>query len=375
MNLYKPYTLALLLLALLGFSSCTEEGPGETDEVNFDQQAMLTNIGQNIIFPAYANFSTTTSLLEEAIHEFTEQPTAASLAAAQDALKATYHSWIRVEPFEFGPAMEVNLRMNINHFPTDFSEVEESIAAGSWDLNGLYSSNKKGLPALDYLLFSGASQEEILAAYTTAENAEARRQYLHEVTDQVTTLANEVYTAWSDNGENYLGDFISNTGTEAGTSLSNLVNQFNQGYEITKNKRLGIPIGVNSMKGDVFPRATEAFYSGISLPLMQAHLLNMEALFKGEANGTDGLGLDDYIDAIYEAGNIQDDLSATILSQFQNIHSAVAAIPEPLPEAIVNNPDKTRAAYDEIVALMQYIKTDMPSALSVNISYVDNDGD
>lgn len=374
MNQSRSYTLALFLLALIGFTACTEDEPGETDEVAFDQQALLTNVGQNIIFPAYANFNTTSEAMEEAVHEFTHAPTAASLAAAQDALKAAYQAWILVEPYEFGPAMEAGLRMNINHFPTDFPEVEAAIEEGSWDLNGLYSTDLKGLPALDYLLFNG-TQEEILAAYNSAGSAEARRQYLHDVTDQVTALAGQVYTAWSPDGDNYLGDFISNTGTEAGTSISHLVNQFNQGYEVTKNKRIGLPLGVNSMRGEVFPLATEAHYSGISLALAQAHLENMEALFRGEANGTDGPGLDDYINAVYEAGNIQDDLTTRILEQFTGIHTAVAAVPGPLSEAVVSNKDQVQATYDEIVALMQYIKTDMPQALGVNITYFDNDGD
>ena len=374
MNLSRTCTLAFFLLALLSFTGCTKDESGETDETDFDQQALLTNVGQNIIFPAYANFNTTSMALEEAVHEFSENPTAAKLAAAQDALKAAYQAWILVEPYEFGPAMDLALRMNINDFPTDFPEIEASIENGTWDLEGLYSSEVKGLPALDYLLFNG-TQEETMAAYTTAASAPARRQYLHDVTDQVTALASKVHTAWSPDGGNYLGDFISNTGTEAGTSISHLVNQFNQGYEVTKNKRIGLPLGVSSLRGEVFPLATEAHYSGISLTLAQAHLQNMEALFRGEVNGTDGIGLDDYIDAVYEAGNIQNDLKSQIIEQFGSIHTAVAAIPGPLSEAVVSDKNKVQLAYDEIVALMQYIKTDMPQALGVNITYFDKDGD
>lgn len=372
-------TLLLLLGSLsLGFLSCTEEGEKET-EVSFDQQSMLTNIGQNIIFPAYANFNTKASTLEERVHDFTHEPTTATLAAAQDALMDAYRAWQKVSLYEFGPAEEAALRLNVNNstvtFSPDFPAIENDIAAGSWNLDFYSSLRKKGLPALDYLLFSGESQEAILEAYTTAEHAAARRQYLHDVTDQVAGLALEVYNGWAPEGGNYLGEFNTTTGNEAGSPLSLLVNQFNEGYEINKNKRLGIPAGTKSPDGAPIPLAVEAYYSGISLELLQLNLQNVEAVFKGEANGTDGPGLDDYIDAIYEAGNIQDDLTGIILGQFQNIHQAVNALPAPLSEAVVIVPDKAIAAYDEMANLVQYTKTDMPQALGVNISYFDNDGD
>ena len=380
MNHQKQFSAVFLLLGLLslGLFSCTEETGKET-EVNFDQQSMLTNIGQNIIFPAYANFNTKASTLEERVHDFTQSPSTATLAAAQDALKETYRAWQKVSLYEFGPAEKVALRLNVNNatvtFAPDFPGIENDIASGSWNLDFYSSLRKKGLPALDYLLFSGDSPEEILAAYTTAEHAAARKEYLHDVTDQLAGLALEVYNGWAPEGGNYLGEFTTTTGSAAGSPLSLLVNQFNEGYEISKNKRLGIPAGTKSTDGSPIPLAVEAYYSGISLELLQLNLQNVEAVFRGEANGTDGPGLDDYIDAIYEAGNIQDDLTAIILDQFQKIHQAVNALPAPLSAAVVNAPDKTATAYDEMVQLVQYTKTDMPQALGVNISYYDNDGD
>ncbi len=370
----QSFNFLLPVILSLAFLSCTEEGEKEK-EVSFDQRSMLTNIGQNIIFPAYANFNAKATALEERVHDFTHTPTTATLAATQDALKEAYLAWQKVSMYEFGPAEKVALRMSVNSFPSDYPAIEESIAAGSWNLDFFSSLNKKGLPALDYLLFSGESQEEILTAYTTAQNAAARRQYLHDVTDQLSSLALEVYNGWAPEGGNYLGEFNTTTGSEAGSPLSLLINNLNQDYEVSKNKRLGIPSGTSSEDGSPIPLAVEAYYSGISKELLQANLQTVEAVFKGVANGTDGPGLDDYIDAIYEAGNIQDDLTSIILAQFQKIHEAVNALPAPLSGAVVNAPDKVEVAYSEVANLVQYIKTDLPQALGVNISYYDNDGD
>lgn len=374
MNRLKPYSFLFVLLAGLGLLSCTEEGGKET-EVKFDRQAMLTNIGQNIIFPAYANFSQKATALEEAVHDFTEAPDVASLTTAQEALKGAYMAWQKVSLYEFGPAEAVALRMSVNTFPTDFPAIESNITSGSWNLNFYSSLSKKGLPALDYLLYAGESQEEIVAGFSTAEHAANRRQYLHDVADQLARLATEVYNGWAPEGGNYLGTFSTTTDNSAGSPLSLFVNQFNEGYEVIKNKKLGLPLGIRSIQNEPIPGAVEAYYSGISLELMEANLRSVEASFKGEANGTNGPGLDDYLTAIYLAGSIQDDLSSDILHQLNKAQQAVASINGPLSEAVVSDAQTARMAYDELQDLVVLIKTDMPSALGVLISYIDNDGD
>lgn len=374
MNPLKSYSFLFALLLGLGLLSCTEESGKET-EVKFDRQAMLTNIGQNVIFPAYANFNQKANALELAVHDFTEAPDLASLSAAQEALKAAYRAWQKVYLYEFGPAEAVALRMSVNTFPTDFPAIENNITNGSWNLNFVSSLNKKGLPALDYLLFSGESQEEILAAFSTAEHAASRRQYLHDVADQLAGLATEVYNGWAPEGDNYLGTFSTSTGNSAGSPLSLLVNQFNEGYEVIKNKQLGLPLGKKSMDGEAIPLAVEAYYSGMSLELMQASLQSVENTFTGTANGEDGPGLDDHLNALYQAGVIQTDLSSEIIQQLNKIKQAVAAIKDPLSEAVLTDASTANQAYDEIQRLVVLIKSDMPSALGVTITYYDNDGD
>lgn len=374
MNLTKHSFMILLTALACYISGCSDE-QGKEKEVNFDQQTMLTNIGQHIIFPNYANFRAKTNALQTAVTDFAAQPTAESLTAARAAQQEAYLAWQHVNLYEFGPAESLVLRDNVNTFPTRHTNIESKIASGSWDLGSFTSVDQKGLPALDYLLFAGADINETLAAYTTAEHAASRTQYLQDITSDLNRLATEVYNGWAPEGGNYLGTFSTTTGNSAGSPLSLFVNQFNEGYEMIKNKKLGLPLGIRSIQNEPIPAAVEAYYSGISLELMQANLRSVEASFKGEANGTNGPGLDDYLDAIYQAGNIQDDLSSDILHQLSTAQEAVAEINGPLSEAVVSDTQTARQAYDELQALVVLIKTDMPSALGVLISYIDNDGD
>lgn len=373
-NISLSFYFLLCSICLLSFTSCNEEGETES-ELNFDQEEMLTNIGQKVIFPNYAAFNAKATSLQTAVQNFTNTPTEENLLAAQNALKETYRAWQHVYLYEFGPAADLALRQNINEFPTQYTTIEDKIASGSWDLSSFTSVQQKGLPALDYLLFSDDSPSAVLAKFTTAENAESRRNYLKDLAKDVNRLAGEVYTAWEPKEGNYLGTFNTTTGNSANSSLSLLVNNLNSGYEIIKNKKLNIPLGNRSIDEKPIPRAVEAYYSGISLELMKASLQSVENTFKGFANGTDGPGLDDYIDAHYQAGNIQNDLTDQILSQLGKAKEAVNALPEPLSEAVVSANEAGDNAYNELQNLVVYLKNDLPQALSVLISYVDNDGD
>lgn len=368
-------------LCLLSFASCSEKGDTGTDEegtdteLAFDQGAMLTHIGEKVIFPHYADFKNKATNLHNAVKLFTESPTEEALENARETLKETYLAWQRVNLYEFGPAEDLALRQNMNEFPTQYVTIENNIASGTWDLTSFRNIDQKGLPALDYLLFREGSSSAMLPDFTTAENAAKRRQYLQEVADEVHELATEVYNGWDPQQGNYLGTFNTTLGNSANSSLSLLVNNVNIGYEIIKNKKLNIPLGNRTIDGQPIPRAVEAYYSGISLELMKANLQSVEDTFRGVANGTDGPGLDDYLDAHYKAGNIQNDLTDQILMQLAKAQQAVNALPEPLSEAVTMANEAGNKAYTELQSLVVYLKNDMPQALSVLISYVDNDGD
>lgn len=373
MNFSKRFVHTLTVAALLLFSAtaCDDEN-GHTDgQLNFDQQAMLNNIGQNIILPNYAHYNEKTSALKDAVTALANEPTEENLNAAREAHKEAYIGWQGVTLYEFGPAEEVALRMNSNAFPSSITKIENSISSNSWDLQSFTNANQKGLPALDYLLF----KEGALADITTAENAATRRLYLIDVATNLHDLASQVHNNWDPQGGNYLTKFTSSQGSSAGSSLSLLVNQLNEGFEITKNKRLNIPRGGRSVDEEPIPTAVEAYYSGISLDLIDANINSVERTFKGEANGTDGPGLDDNLKAHFDAGNTENDQASEIIDQIAAVRMAVDAIPAPLSEAVKTSNEKMTIAYQETVKLVSYLKTEMPQTLSVLISYIDNDGD
>lgn len=364
--------LALLTLA----TACKDDGGNTNGSVDFDESAMLENYGQNVIYPAYAFFETKTSSLQSSISSFTTDPTEASLLAAQNALKDTWLAWQGISGFEFGPAEELGLRMSINNFPTRYPKIDNAVQTGSWDINGLYSGDMRGMPALDYLLFSETGDNsQILERFTTNANAANWQRFTNEVAAHLHAQAVAVHNGWDPQDGNYLGTFISTTGNSASSSLSLLVNNFIMGFEVIKNQKTRNPLGLLSQDGQPIPRAVEAYYSAYSLPLMQANLEAVQNIFNGTYASGDGPGLADYLAAHHAAGNTEVNLAEAINSQFEAIKAAVNNIPPPLREAVVDNPQAVQTAYTEMTNIMSMLKADMPSTLSVQITYQDNDGD
>ena len=155
-----------------------------------------------------------------------------------------------------------------------------------------------------------------------------------------------------------------------------LINSLVQDFEIGKNDRLGIPLGKQppGQVLPVLPNEVEAYYSGISAQLALAQLKAVQNLFLGVGTQGSGLGLKDYLikaNAKYHGGSLND----TLKVDFAAAVTGLQAIPDPFSVTIQNNPAPSDAVYILFQQLVVLLKTDMPSALGVLITFGDNDGD
>lgn len=362
--------------ALAAFSvfGCLDDGKGG-DGVDFDREAMLVNLADRIIMPGYARLESEMRELEESIADLIESPDSAQAETARKALREAWIAWQGVSAYEVGPAAQVALRQRLNTFPVKPTRVDANIAAGTWNLETVSNYDAKGFPALDYLLHGrGGSIDTLLAGLKDSAAGEARCRYLSDVAAEMAGHAARVREAWDADGGNFRKTFVTRLGTDIGSSLGELVNQFNFDYELLKNARIGIPLGKKTLEVPL-PEKVEAFYSGYSLTLAKAHLDALENLFRGrDPQGADGPGMDDYLDALgtrYQDG----DLSESIKNRFAAARNALEAISDPLSESILEEKDLVDKAYSEIQRMVVLTKTDMPSAFSVSITYQDSDGD
>jgi predicted lipoprotein len=217
----------------------------------------------------------------------------------------------------------------------------------------------------------GADDAAILSRYQGAADSAGLQTYLTALVADIHAQISSIHSQW--NGS-YLTTFKASLGTDVGSSTSFVVNETNRDLEVIKTASLGIPLGKQTFDTPL-PEKVEGLYGELSKPLMQAHLAGLEVMFEGQVAGaSDRYGLREALNAVeaeYNGGNLGDAIHA----QFQAAKAALAALPEPLSDAVVSNRAPVEAAYTEIQKLVVLMKTDMASALSILITYQDSDGD
>ncbi len=349
--------------------SCGEEGNNSsTCYAEFDQQTMFENMVDHIIMPAYEDLNSRIIGLSESANEFVSAPNTASLEILKEHFEQTYMKWQTAAQYEFGPAEEVFLRASLNSFPLDVTATLNRIDTEDYNFDQPDTFDK-GLPAIDYLLYQTDSENTILQ-FT---NDESYGNFLLAIISDIQMRVSTTLDKWN---SEYRSFFVDNTGTAAGSSLSLIINGLNENYELIKREKLGVPAGVLTL-GFTNPDKVEAYYSGLSLPLIQASLAASQALYLGKGNnGVDGVGLDDYL-SITNAQKNEQALGEVIKNYYTDAINTVNALgnSQSLSTIIENNNSEAENAYNEVVKQLINIKTDMPSVLCVSITYIDNPSD
>jgi hypothetical protein len=309
--------------------------------------------------------------LNSSITAFNANPTIGLLNEIRVTFGASYLAYQRCSSFGFGPGLinGVPFRDRFNTFPTSETNIENNVANGI--LVGAAVKSSVGFPAIEYLIFgNGETDQELVDGFSSGTGAEDRRLYLQRLSEELMHMTNHIVDGWS----SYRSTFISNTGTAAGSSISLLINDFNFDFEILKNFKFKIPLG--KLNGGVVLRQNvEGYYSGGSAELAVAHTESFEDIFLGVGeNQANGSGLYEYLVCL-ETKSGDQLLADVITDRFNLIVNSLSAIPDPMAETLVNDKPIVDAAYTEMQQMVPLIKHDMTSALGVQISYQDNDGD
>lgn len=373
----SKFTLFILIWVAFFFSAC-DTPVNNACATTFDQLSLLSNIGNNIIVPTYQTLATEATNLDNSANDFTNNPSINTLTTLRNSLKTAWTTWQMAMIFEFGPAETEELRSYMNNYPVFVTRLNDAVTSGSYDLSSQTHSYTRGFPTVEYLLYgTGTTDSDIINQYTTDAEANNRKQFLKDVTALIKQKANAVHDAWKATGANYLNTFTSTEGVANGKPLSNLVNQLNQSYELVKNNKLGTPISAKQGYVPLLPKNVEAYYSRQSLELAIAALQASKKVFLGISNGSDGVGLDNYL-AASAAKKGSEDLHTVIETQYDlAITSLTDLQPSSLYDAINNNIAGVKAAYAAAQNQVVNTKTDLPSALCISITYIDNvdDGD
>ncbi|GEQ86731.1 iron-regulated protein A precursor [Patiriisocius marinistellae] len=369
MKFWKFYLLAALFVGVsCGTDDSTE--PDTTTNDNFDRGAMLVHWADNIIIPAYTSFEVQTSLFDEAVTQFNISPSINELTLLRQRWIEAYKSFQKVSMFEIGKAETLNYRNRLNVYPTNTQEIQGFITEGIWNFELPSTIDAQGFPAIDYMLNGLGTDEEIIVHYTTNSNADGYKTYLKSLSQTIKNLTSQVLTDWN---TSFRDTYVSNTSSSASGAVDQTVNAYIFYYEKgLRAGKIGIPAGVFS--SNPLPENVEALYkSDISKLLLEEALQATRNFFNGNGTTT-GPSLKAYLDALNVVKN-GSDLSTLINNQFATASNQIETLSNNFVEQITQDNPQMTTTFDELQRNVILIKVDMLQALSINVNYVDADGD
>ncbi len=345
--------------------SCSKDKDGSSAEVDLDISGLLTNAADNIIIPHYDAAKKSAQLMKVAKDTFLANPDETNLMLLKEKWRNAFIDWQKAAPYDFGPAEEGSIGLNtifkdITTFPINVGKLETAIDNG--DLIDIRTKQTKGFVTVDYLLFH-ADDTKILGEFD-----QNRSNYLSSVIDDIYRRINASNKLWR---ESYRDEFISNTANSAGSSLSMYYNEFLKSFEFIKQFKLALPAGKQVGQSAIRPDLLETRYdTELALTLLKAHLKITEDIWFGtSADGQDGIGFDDLLEAAGE-----DQLISDTKASIDEINIAIDQL-ENLSNDIENNLPKVENAIDKLQQHTRYYKANLAAVLGISITFSDGDGD
>jgi len=362
----KKFFLVAFIFLLYTCSSSSDDSPEEEKKDNFDREAVLINVADNIIIPSLVNLSQKLVSLKADKDAFIATPDQTNLDALRGSWLSAYKAWQYVEMFNIGKAEEILYSFQMNIYPVSVTDVEANIDSGSYDLTHVNNNDAVGFPAVDYLLYGIAADDAaILVTYEDVKYV----NYLSDVINQMESLTDDVLNDWN---TSYRATFISSTSNTASSAYNKLVNDFIFYYEkgLRANK-VGTPAG--NFSTDPLQDRVEAFYNNeVSKTLALEALTAAENFFNGKAFNNASTG-ESYATHLKSLNNKA--LGTLINSQFSGARQKINELENSFSNQINTDNTKMTQAYDALQLNVVSLKVDMLQAFNVSVDYVDADGD
>ena len=375
MKKIKFFLLSIFSVFLI--IACSSESDENQNQVaDFDRSSILKNYAENIIIPRYNDFKLALDNLKSSVDSYVAYPMVSTYDDMHNDWFEAYKKWQHIEMFNFGKAEEIMYFNTINTYPVDELRINENINSKRYELSNANDWSSQGLSGVDYMLHGiEDNKEKIIQKYVDDANY---GDYLKNLLVIMTSNTDDIVQDWP----TYKDTFVQSSGNSNSSSLNMITNDFVYYFEkgLRANK-IGIPAGVYS-GGNTLPSKVEAHYSSknsfqdISKDLAKEAVIASENLFLGKSsNGVSGPSLKTYLDYVYNSDVNKENLSPIISSNYQKAKEAIDLLDSNFINQINNDKTKMLNAFDKLQAIVVNMKTDMLSLLSIQVDYIDADGD
>jgi predicted lipoprotein len=370
------YSILTIFSIFLIIACSSESDENQNQVADFDRSSILKNYAENIIIPRYNDFKLALDNLKSSVDSYVAYPMVSTYDDMHNDWFEAYKKWQHIEMFNIGKAEEIMYFNTINTYPVDELRINENINSKRYELSNANDWSSQGLSGVDYTLHGiEDNKEKIIQKYVDDANY---GDYLKNLLVIMTSNTDDIVQDWP----TYKDTFVQSSGNSNSSSLNMITNDFVYYFEkgLRANK-IGIPAGVYS-GGNTLPSKVEAHYSSknsfqdISKDLAKEAVIASENLFLGKSsNGVSGPSLKTYLDYVYNSDVNKENLSPIISSNYQKAKEAIDLLDSNFINQINNDKTKMLNAFDKLQAIVVNMKTDMLSLLSIQVDYIDADGD
>lgn len=368
-------TLITLGLGLALFASCEDAQTGADP-----REPIIAALAGGVYSPAYASLEQSLDRLHQANLALCLAPAQASLDTARERWREANAAQREVTFLGFGLYEELRLDAYLSRWPTSKDDLEALVAATEQPLNATsineQGANKRGLPAMEYLLFGSAPEPQPPASFEDATQGPRRCELLTALSADSLAQVKPLKEAWQDAQSPAFVEFTSaGSGSTRYMSrqdlISMLVNHILTRQEYLTYTVLGAPAG---FKEGVAPDALslQGWRSTSSAEAILHELEGLRHLWTGSIEAT-APGQELGLLAPTRAQNPA--LADRLLDALEQSEQRVQDIDGSLQTAINEHPEQVQAAFDALQTLTRLIKTEWAADLGVTVTFNDNDGD
>ena len=320
---------------------------------------VLRALIEQVVVPNTSAVAESSRRLDGEIARLGAEPAITTLRAAREQWQRALLTWKRADAFRSGPIMDTNSLLRVMFWPVRGAAVEELVQGSqviddaSVDVMGVHL---RGLFALEYLLYSGQTDEQIAAGFT-APAGERRARLARSLASNVSRYADRAAHALGD-GKAYAAKFADG----GQDSVSRLVGQLVHTVEDVSASRLA-RISDLAKRGRLEAKEVEGGGSRMSQQIALSYLKATEQLYLGVDRG-----LRELVKA--QSASIDDGLRTA----FRQSITAVSGLGLPLEEVAQQDPAGLDAATGAVKKLERALRTELASALGA-MTFSSLDGD
>lgn len=348
------------------------ESPTATAEA-VDRGALLAAAAEVAIYPDYQATDAQLDALITALDALAASPEEGTLSDARGAWRAVREPWSRGAAHHFGPSRDLRTTSAVDWWPVDTEKIDALIAGdGPVDVDAVAAlgADVRGLMAMEYLLFDRPEATPALEALV----AEPRRgALLASWARYADTGAAALAAAWGPAGGGGYTDAFTAAGEGSEVydtrqaALDDLVNGLVHAAELIADRDLAEPIGL-TQGGEPQPQVVKGALADSALADILATLAGIRAVYFGP-QGAQG----PFLTALVRSRS--PDIDDAVAADLDAAVAAVAAIPLPLDEVVLSDPQSVEAAYVKVKDLHRTLAVDVAGLLGVTLTFSDNDGD